>query len=365
MSARPDPVWRRLGACAYRLGVNWRTMGLPPALRQGAAPCLWYGGARAGAAGGPALKLAKLAAIFPPAKRHFNLAYLLSNAPYLSPASFKRLRKAGVKTALNQNGVFYRAWFAGDWRARNLQMAIAHEWADHVFYQSEFCRRASLKFLGPRPAGWEILYNAVDIDAFTPAAEQESSPFLFLVTGKIDAHQAYRVTQALEGLALARGLGLHAGLIVAGILDDEVKRQAQVIIDRQSLQNFVLLPGPYSQAQAPGLYRSAQAYLTLTHQDACPTGVLEAMAAGLPIIHPTSGGVPELAAEAGIAIETGEDWDKPLIPSADAVAKAMLKAAAERATLSPLARSRAQAHFSFDAWIERHRRVFQDLLERT
>jgi glycosyltransferase involved in cell wall biosynthesis len=136
------------------------------------------------------------------------------------------------------------------------------------------------------------------------------------------------------------------------------------LIARHGLDDFVLLPGPYSQAQAPDLYRSADAYLTLTHQDACPSGVIEALASGLPVIHPGSGGVPELAADAGICIETGEDWEQALIPSASAVAGAMLKAAQNRDALSRTARARAVAHFGFDAWILRHRQIFQNLLER-
>lgn len=361
MSAKSDPLWRRLAAFAYRLAVDSRTRGLvrPEA---GQSPKLWYGGAMPGRAGGPALKAAKLQAVFPEATTGFNLAYLLSAAPYLSEGAFGRLKKAGVPTVLNQNGVFYPAWFAGDWQARNKRMAIAHRHADHVLYQSDFCRRAARKFLGPRQDRFEILHNGVDTDRFTPKNSGHEAPFLFLITGKIDDHQAYRVVQALEGLAEARDLGLSAGLIVGGILEADVERQAKERIAQLKLQDAVLLAGPYSQAEAPGLYQAAQAYLTLTHQDACPSGVIEAMSSGLPVIHPSSGGVPELAGEAGIAIETGEDWDKPLIPSAPAVAKAMLACAQRREQLAALARARALRLFSLRAWIDRHRVLFTDLL---
>jgi glycosyltransferase involved in cell wall biosynthesis len=364
MSARTDPLWRRLAASLYRSLINARTLGLQ-APESASGPQLWYGGARAGKAGGPALKLAKLQSIFPEAAERFNLAYLLSAAPYLSEASFARLKKAGIKSVLNQNGVFYPAWFAGDWQGRNRQMAVAHQLADHVLYQSDFCRKAALRFLGPREGAFEILYNAVDTNAFTPALPTNEAPFLFLVTGKIDAHQAYRATQAVEALALLRAQGLSAGLIVGGILDDDVQAKMDQLLERKDLKDCVLLTGPYSQAEAPTLYRSAQAYLTLTHQDACPSGVIEALASGLPVIHPMSGGVPELAGEAGLAIETGEDWEKPLIPSAQAVAEAMLAAVRNRAQLSRAARERAERLFSFEAWIDRHNALFLELLAKS
>lgn len=363
MSARPDPLWRRLGSSAYRLLVNAKLM-TGVRRKAGGQPRLWYGGARAGQAGGPALKLAKLQEAFPEDAQGFNLAYLLSAASYLSAASFRRLHKAGIPAVLNQNGVFYPAWFEGDWRARNRRMAIAHANADHVFYQSAFCRLAAEKYLGPRADGWDILFNAVDTAAFTPATKESEKPFLFLVTGKIDDHQAYRVTQALEALAIVRRQGLSAGLVLAGVLDVGVLQQAGTVISRHGLDDYVLRSGPYSQAQAPSLYRSAHAYLTLTHQDACPSGVIEALASGLPVVHPTSGGVPELVGEAGISIATGEDWDRPLIPSAAAVAEAMLAVAANRNALSLLARERAVRHFALESWIERQRAKFIELLGR-
>ncbi|MBF0166170.1 MAG: glycosyltransferase family 4 protein [Alphaproteobacteria bacterium] len=361
MKAKSDPFWRRLGAGAYRLAVNARLRALAAPLNR-ETPRLWYAGARAGAFGGPALKLAKLQAKFPETARGFNLVYALSAAPYLSAASFARLHQAQIPALLNQNGVFYPAWFAGDWRARNRRMAVAHEKADHVLYQSAFCRFAAQEFLGPRETGYEILYNAVDTEIFSPPQGDSPSSFSFLVTGKIDRHQSYRATQALEALAIARRQGLPAKLILAGLFDAEVQRQAEAIIARHDLGACVQIPGPYSQAEAPALYRSAQAYLTLTHQDACPSGVIEALASGLPVIHPLSGGVPELVGEAGVGLETGLDWNHPLIPSAEAVADAMLRLAENRETLSRSARERAVRQFGFEAWIARHRALFTQML---
>ncbi|MBF0353634.1 MAG: glycosyltransferase family 4 protein [Alphaproteobacteria bacterium] len=363
MIAKSDPFWRRLGAGAYRLAVNARLQALAAPLNR-KTPCLWYAGARAGTFGGPALKLAKLQAVFPETEQGFNLVYTLSAAPHLSLSSFARLRKARIPALLNQNGVFYPAWFAGDWQARNRRMAVAHERADHVLYQSAFCRLAAQEFLGPRETGYEILFNAVDTELFSPPQGDSTSSFTFLVTGKIDRHQAYRVTQALEALVIARRRGLPAKLILAGRLDAEVQRQAEAIIARHDLGACVRLSGPYTQAEAPALYRSAQAYLTLTHQDACPSGVIEALASGLPVVHPLSGGVPELVGEAGVGLETGLDWNHPLIPSAVAVADAMLRLAENRETLSRSARERAVRQFGFEAWIGRHRSLFLDLLAR-
>ena len=60
----------------------------------------------------------------------------------------------------NQNGVFYPAWYEGDWQRQNEVMAHSYHLADYVFWQSEFCRRTANMFLGKRKGPGEVLYNA-------------------------------------------------------------------------------------------------------------------------------------------------------------------------------------------------------------
>jgi glycosyltransferase involved in cell wall biosynthesis len=364
MSGWNDPLLRRLARLGWRGMINLRAMATLSVAGGGGAPRVWYGGARPGNAGGPALKLRKLEAVWPEHIRGYNLVYLQSAAPYLSAGSLAALSRKNVPLVLNQNGVYYPAWFAGDWRASNRPMAILHGMADHVFYQSAFCQRAAQRFLGERSGSAEILYNAIDTKAFAPAPQAPPKPFLFLVTGKIDAHQSYRLTQAIEGLAVARQGGLEAGLLAAGVIAPEAKAQAQAAAARLGLSHAFLLMGSYTQAEAPALYRQAHAYLTLTHQDACPSAVIEAMASGLPVIHPESGGVPELTGETGVAIAAGEDWEKPIIPSADEIGRAMLLAAERRETLSRQARARAVERFEIADWLARHAALFNELLAR-
>ncbi|TAN57358.1 MAG: glycosyltransferase [Rhodospirillales bacterium] len=330
----------------------------------GDEPRVWYGGARSGKTGGPTLKLRRLKTIFPEHSKGFNLVYALSFAPYLSRASLEQLRESKIPVVLNQNGVFYPAWFPKGWEERNRPMAELHALASHVLYQSEFCRKASHRFLGERTGGSEILYNAVDTDLFVPGQAGDAKSFAVLITGRVGGHQAYRLTQAIEGLAVARAQGLDARLVAAGVMDDDVMSQARQTIDRLGLDSAVSLQGPFDSVSAPGIYRQAQAYLTLTHQDACPSAVIEAMASGLPVVHAESGGVPELVGPAGIGIKTGEDWERALIPSAQEVGQAILTAAQERERLSLIARERAVRLFDIKSWVARHRTLFQDLLAR-
>ena len=360
-----DPAHKRLLRWGYGAALTLQTFAT--ARRRGGAARVWYGGARAGDVGGTLVKLKRLTARFPDCRRDYNLVYLLSNAPYLGTAALRRLRAQGVPMVLNQNGVFYPAWFDGDCAAMNARMARAYHAADHVFWQSEFCRRSADRFLGPRDGAGEILHNAVDTRRFVPAAQgaREVDGLTFLMTGKFDGHMAYRPRTAIEALARVRRGGLEAQLVVAGRMAPQLKAELQALAARAGVAAATRLTGGYGQDEAPAIYAAADAYLALTYNDACPNAVIEAMACGLPVIYSQSGGTPELVGtEAGMALAVEQGWERIQVPAPDAVAEAMaaVASAVRRGTMAEAARRRAVERFDIETWLARHAAVFGTLL---
>ncbi len=327
---------------------------------------VFYGGARAGDVGGTRVKIKRLAQAFPERRFGFNLVYLLSNAPYMPETALRTLKRRGVPLVHNQDGVFYPAWYGGDWQAQNRRMASSYLLADHVFWQSEFCRRAAARFLGERDGPGEVLYNAVDTGRFRPAEGEPGArdgAFTILVTGKIDTHLFYRVEASLRGLAKARARGLEARLAIAGWMSPQAEAQGRDLAEALGVAAAVSFTGTYTQEQAPEVYRAADAYVMLKHNDPCPNTVLEALACGLPVLYSATGGVPELAGdEAGVALACDEDWERRRCPDADVVAEGMLKIAANHGPLAAAARRRAVERFDIGPWIERHRAVFNELV---
>ena len=277
-----------------------------------------------------------------------------------------RLQARGIPIVSNQNGVFYPAWFGGDWEAENRRMAGPYHMADHVFHQSEFCRLSAERFLGARDGPGEVLFNAVDTARFAPSGEERRAgdPFVFLLAGKVQAHQAYRLVSVVEALAGARRQGLNGVLRIAGVIDPAAAAEAAERADALGIGDCLTVSGAYAQVAAPAVFGAAHAFVTTTHNDACPSAVIEAMACGLPVVYAASGGAPELVGDdAGVAVETGESWEEPLVPSAEAVAAAMLRVAENHAAFAAAARERAVTRFDIGPWIERHRQVFAMLLE--
>ncbi len=348
----------------WRAATGLATLSLLPFRSRDGGIAPFYGGAYAGDAGGPLIKLRMLSERFPEARLGYSLLYILSNAIYVPDAILKAVRRMGVPIVLNQNGVFYPSWFPEGWERENARMAAVHADATHVLYQSEFCRRAAERFLGARQGPSEILYNAVDVDRFFPAQKADAAkPFTFLLTGKIVTVAGYRLAAAVETIAYARRGGLDVGLSVAGLVDPGVEKQARALADRLNVAEHVTWLGPYRWTDAPALYRSADAYLMTKHNDPCPNVVLEALASGLPVLYLNSGGVPELVGtQAGVGISIPESFEH--IPALDPkeFAQGMARIIAGHEPMSLAARSRAVDRFTLTSWLDRHEALFKDLL---
>jgi glycosyltransferase involved in cell wall biosynthesis len=139
--------------------------------------------------------------------------------------------------------------------------------------------------------------------------------------------------------------------------------RARSLAARLGIADRIVFLGSYTQSQAPDIYRSAHIYVSTKHNDACPNAVIEAMACGLPTAFSASGGVPELVGTAGYGVPVAEVWDEPQVPDIEALAEAMRKTAAERATLAAAARARAVERFDIAHWIARHCAVFESFTQ--
>jgi glycosyltransferase involved in cell wall biosynthesis len=355
-----DPIYKQVLRSGWRLlqGV----IALAGSSRNADKVRVWYAGARSGSIGGPLVKVQRLQEFFPEFRVAFSHVYLLSNSPYLPGWALKWLKLRRVPIVLNQNGVFYPAWFDGDYRFKNNEMAKAWHAADYVFYQSNFCKITAEKFLGARSGPGEVLFNAVDLARFTPALKQKNSRPVFLHTGKLVQHMFYRVEALLQGFSMARSQGLDAELRIAGWIDDAVLQRSRKLSKELSIDDCVSFIGPYDQKSAPEIYRSADVYVSLTFNDACPSAVIEALACGLPVLHSQSGGVPELVTgRSGVGLKVKNGYDQIALPTIEAISLGLFEILDGLPERKILARGRAEQVFDIKNWIARHEAVFGQL----
>ena len=303
----------------------------------------------------------RLASRFPSSPTDFTLLYLGSNwLPRDLRALLWLARRRRVPIVVNQNGVGYPAWAGEQADAVNRPLRLALLAAQHVLYQSEFCKRSADEFLGPPSGSWEILYNAVDVDRFVPAPGAIGDGPVLLAGGD-QTHASYRLELALRTFALVLAAHPRARLIVTGQLLADPAR----LVSALGLSGHVDFVGRYSQAEAPSLYRRAHLLLHTQMNDCCSSVVLEAMACGLAVVHPASGGTVELVGDvAGVGVPHEASWDRLDPPSAEAMAAAVERVLDELPAFSAAARRRATEQFSLAPWLERHAELFEMLTER-
>ncbi len=160
-----------------------------------------------------------------------------------------------------------------------------------------------------------------------------------------------------ELLAAARGLpGARFTLVGAPQQDFLESIRGELEAQRDHLR--ILAPRPREQVLE--LYRRADVFVLPTWREGFPAVVLEAMAAGLPVVATPVGAIPDL-------VKDGEEG--LLVPPRDPLA---LEGAIRRLTESPQlrqsmggrARARVEAHFSLEAVIDQLDGVYRELVQR-
>lgn len=317
---------------------------------------------------GGLVKFQRMQEEFPNTPRGFNILYMVSSRiPYGGQQIAWSAKRKGARLVWNQNGVAYPAWCPQGWRQINDPLAKIHASADYIFYQSKFCKISADRFLGKTQGQWEILYNAVDTEKFTPRKEiLKNDPLVLLLGGNQFAY--YRVECALKVLSLLVDRGVNAKLCITGRLgwrklESDALAEVKELIRKLKLNGRVDFCGPYSQEDAPSILQKAHILLHTTVNDACPGLLVEALACGVPVVYSATGGVPELVgAEAGIGIPGELNWDVIIPPDSAAMATATLTIAKNLTFYAGEARKRAVEKFDIRFWMSRHREVFAAVL---
>jgi glycosyltransferase involved in cell wall biosynthesis len=318
---------------------------------------------------GGMVKYQILQKVFPNSPRRFNIQYLVSSAP---PGDWAQLlwltKKKETKLVWNQNGVWYQGCYGPGWEKVNKPMQRMLHVADHVFYQSHFCKLSAELFLGKRQGSWEILYNPVDTDVFTPADSDPDPHHLVLLLGG-NQYPYYRFEYAARTLAVLTRSRSDVKLLVTGRLgsapDKEAVLAGQSLATDLRIADRVEFLGPYLYKDAPNIFRKVHILLHTKYNDPSPAVVQEAMACGIPVVYSKSGGVPELVGDgAGIGIPAELSWDDELPPDPQAMAEAVLRVNERRAQYAEAARQRAVELFDLRPWLRRHHEVFEELLSK-
>jgi glycosyltransferase involved in cell wall biosynthesis len=215
------------------------------------------------------------------------------------------------------------------------------EHADCLLAPSEFTRRRLIELLGAKPERVAVVGNGAAEEFFDPpddngVAELQTWPYVLVIGGLTRRKGGDRVLRTAT--VLRRNLP-DLRILVAGKGEPELDAAAA------ALPNVTLL-GFMETPRMASLLRGAAAMMLLSRYEGFGIPVVEAMAAGAPVVASRCGALPEVVGDAGLLV----DAEDP----AEVVAslKTLLVDCAARADLQARGRRRAEA-YRWDACAQR------------
>lgn len=229
----------------------------------------------------------------------FNLAVLLAPVP---------------QVLMFQNVAPYTPEVVKSYRSRRRLMilrelgVLSAKRANRVVFVAKSQQATILPWLKIPEARTSVIYTGWD-RAFTPAAKADAGPLLQrLGVGPrylLSVSQFYRYKNLVElvrGFALAlRDLPADMQLVLAGAEPEpDYSAEVRAAIVESGVEGRVKILGQVPYEQLPSLYAAASLFLFTSICESFPNILLEALAAGVPVLSSDRCSMPEIAGDAAV-----------------------------------------------------------------
>ncbi len=210
-----------------------------------------------------------------------------------------------------------------------------------------------------------VVPNGVDIGLFqhVPAGTRESlrekmglgRQFVWLAVGRFDPPKDY--PNMLRAFAMVRQQTADAVLLLVG--KGELQEETEALARGLGLTDGVRFLGVRD--EVPELMSAADGYVMSSAWEGMPVVLLEAAAAGLPIVATAVGGIHEVVRdqESGFLVPPG---------NSEALGQAMLRmiglSEAQRRSMGERGREHVRAHYGLTRMVERWEDIYRDVLDR-
>lgn len=231
---------------------------------------------------------------------------------------------------------------------RSLERLAAH-WCHSLVALSEAERTAGLAAGVGREEQYRVILNGVDVERFS--IKPEPVPDRIVVVTRFAPPK--RNDLLVDAVALIRRTRPQAELHVVGDGPDRETLERQ--IGELGLDGAVRLLG--LRDDVPELLSRAACFVLASDYEGCPLAVIEAMAAGVPVVATGVGGVPELVAdrESGLLVGPGD------APALAAAIEALLSDPARARQMGEAGRAIARSRLSHERMISDVLRLYEEV----
>jgi glycosyltransferase involved in cell wall biosynthesis len=263
-------------------------------------------------------------------------------------------------TATRQHKNTFRHRVATDVRDSLLRKSL-NRWSSGVITVSEALRQTYIAKGDLDPGKVRVVHNGIELDRFRRdrAATRARVHQEFAIPDDVPVLVTVSVLRPAKGIEVLLDAARQVPNACFLILGDGVMRQQwSELAASYGIAERIRWAGFRTDVDA--LLAGCDAMVHPSLDDAFPTVLLEAMAAGLPVIATAVGGIPEIVVD-GV---TGT-----LVPPGDASALAaaigaLLADRSKMARMGEAATDVATKNFSTAAWVERLRVVYDEVLRR-
>lgn len=215
---------------------------------------------------------------------------IAGSRPDVQLSSIKIRKFNKLPKVLRLDGIIYDSEI--DWNQDNWNIKRSYSNADAVIFQSECCREFSFRYFGKRE-NTHIIYNGIDHEQWYNPVEHKGINIVSCANWR-RWKRLPEIIRVFNHFRTNRTATLH--------IIGEMKRGAEEIPTEN-----VIYHGSISEESIRELYKSADLYLHLGKNDSCPSSVVEAIGAGIPVITTNAcGGAMEMAKMAGNHIVEGD-----------------------------------------------------------
>ena len=236
--------------------------------------------------------------------------------------------------------------------------------ASRVVFVSEYLRR-SLLADAPIPASkTTVIYNGIDVGAFAPGLDRAAraelgvpdDAFLVGAVGNVRTAKAYEVLLRAIAQLAARAPHVHAAIV--GDLEDAETARLLALRAELGLEHRVRFLG--FRSDVPRLLRAFDAYALTSSSEGFSIALVQAMAAGRPVVATRSGGPVEILDHGRTGVLVGCNAPAEVA----AALQGFIDAPEAAAALGQAARTAAAERFSVDATVRTYESLYESLAPR-
>jgi glycosyltransferase involved in cell wall biosynthesis len=209
------------------------------------------------------------------------------------------MRRRRARTLFTPHAWSFWAAAGAEGRAYSALERIAAKWCRTIVTVSESERNAGIAAKIGHREQYRVIPNGIDPEIYS--RDPAPVPGRIVMVGRLSKQK--RPDIALRTIASL--LEIHPGVCLDIAGDGPLRSETEALLAQLGLAGSVRLLG--TRTDIPDLLAEAACFLLTSDYEGCPLSILEAMAAGVPVVATDVGGVGELVVvgETGYLVEPG------------------------------------------------------------